>query len=215
MSINRLSTLGAGRRGFTIIELIVFIVIVAVALVGVLSVLNLTSQHNADPIITKQMQAIAETYLEEVSSMPFTYCDPSDPNVYTATSTVYTAANAGLNGSSCSTAANVENVGAMGPKNGETRASTTAPFNNVMDYGPSFPSTGTSVAQTLTGTTYVGHNNNPYYVAVTIATDGALGPGALPVPAAAALHIQVVVTNGNNSLTLDGYRTRYAPNAVP
>jgi MSHA pilin protein MshD len=195
MSINRQSTSRAGRRGFTILELIVFIVIVAVALVGVLSVLNLTAQHNADPIIIKQMQAIAETYLEEVSSMPFTYCDPADANVFTATST-----------GGCATATNAENVAAMGPKNGETRGVPPS-FNNVMDYGPSFVS---NPASDINGSrSYGGYN-----VKVTVAVDGNLGPSGLQTPAAATLHITVFVTSGNNSLTLEGYRTRYAPNAV-
>ena len=60
------------QRGITLIELIVFIVIVSVALVGVLSVLNVTARSGADPMIRKQMLAIAEALLEEVQSKPYT-----------------------------------------------------------------------------------------------------------------------------------------------
>ena len=57
----------AGRLGFSLVEVIVFIMIVSVALVGVLSVMNLTTQRSADPLIRKQAIAVAESMLEEVS----------------------------------------------------------------------------------------------------------------------------------------------------
>ena len=57
----------AGRRGFSLVEVIVFIMIVSIALVGVLSVMNLTTQRSADPLIRKQAIAVAESMLEEVS----------------------------------------------------------------------------------------------------------------------------------------------------
>lgn len=57
----------AKLRGFSLIEVIVFILIVSVALAGVLSVMNLTTQHSADPLVRKQAIAVAESMLEEVS----------------------------------------------------------------------------------------------------------------------------------------------------
>ena len=60
------------QRGVTLIELIVFIVIVSVGLVGILSVLNLTTRSSADPLIRKQMLAIAEGLLDEVAAQPLT-----------------------------------------------------------------------------------------------------------------------------------------------
>lgn len=65
----------AGLRGFSLIEAIVFIIIVSVALAGVLSVMNLTTQHSADPLIRKQAIAVAESMLEEVSLHD--YANPS------------------------------------------------------------------------------------------------------------------------------------------
>jgi MSHA pilin protein MshD len=56
----------AVQRGFTLVELIVFIVIVSVAVAGVLAVMNLTTQKSADPMIRKQALAIAEGMLEEI-----------------------------------------------------------------------------------------------------------------------------------------------------
>ena len=57
----------AGVLGFSLVEVIVFIMIVSVALVGVLSVMNLTTQRSADPLIRKQAIAVAESMLEEFS----------------------------------------------------------------------------------------------------------------------------------------------------
>jgi len=58
-------------RGTSLIELIIFIVIVSVALAGVLSVLNITVLHSADPIEPKQSLAIAEAMMEEVLNKNF------------------------------------------------------------------------------------------------------------------------------------------------
>ena len=58
-------------RGFSLVEVIVFIVIVSVALVGVLSVMNQTTSRSADPLIRKQSIAVAESMLEEVSLHDF------------------------------------------------------------------------------------------------------------------------------------------------
>ncbi len=66
------------QHGISLIELIMFIVIVSVALAGILLVMNVTTKGSADPLIHKQALAIAESLLEEVELMPFTYCDPDD-----------------------------------------------------------------------------------------------------------------------------------------
>ncbi len=106
------------QRGLTLIELIMFIVIVGVALAGVLTVLNHTTRHSADPMVRKQALAIAEALLEEVMLQPFTWCDPDDPNAPTAT---------GYAG--CTVAEN--NLAA---ETGEGRGATVTPFDNVNDY---------------------------------------------------------------------------------
>ncbi len=59
-------------RGFSLLELIVFIIIVSVALAGVLAVMNLTTRHSADPLIRKQEIAVAESLLEEIAAQNFT-----------------------------------------------------------------------------------------------------------------------------------------------
>jgi len=59
-------------RGFTLIELIVAMVVISVALVGVMSVINLTVLHSADPVLRQQSIAIAESYMEEISLKNYT-----------------------------------------------------------------------------------------------------------------------------------------------
>jgi len=71
MSMNKPS-----QRGFTLIELIIFIVIVAVGLAGILLVMNTTVKSSADPMVRKQAIALAESVLEEV--MQKAYTDPDN-----------------------------------------------------------------------------------------------------------------------------------------
>ncbi|MDD1622155.1 MAG: prepilin-type N-terminal cleavage/methylation domain-containing protein [Methylococcaceae bacterium] len=54
------------QAGVTLVELVLTIVIISIALVGVLSVINLTVSHSADPVVQHQAIAIAESYLEEI-----------------------------------------------------------------------------------------------------------------------------------------------------
>ena len=53
------------QRGFTLIELIIFIVVVGAALAGVLTVMNQVVQKSADPFLTKQAAALADSVLEK------------------------------------------------------------------------------------------------------------------------------------------------------
>jgi MSHA pilin protein MshD len=58
--------------GISLVELVIFIVVVGVAVAGVLSVMNITTRHSADPMVQKQALAIAESMLEEVALQNFT-----------------------------------------------------------------------------------------------------------------------------------------------
>jgi MSHA pilin protein MshD len=68
-----MSASGAQRRraGFTIIELIVFIVIVSIALAAVMRTLSNTAGVSADPIAPKQAMLVAESMLEEILLKPY------------------------------------------------------------------------------------------------------------------------------------------------
>lgn len=179
----------ARRRGFTLIELVAFIAIVGIAVAGVLLAYDRATAGSADPVIRKQALAIAESMLEEIQQMPFTYCDPDDPAVSTANSSA-----------DCATPE------AIGPEAGESRYSSTTPFDNVNDYnGYNTAAETPSGIKDITGAPVTGLSS--YDVSVTIAS--ATLPG---VAAGAALLISVTVTGPSNvSVTLDGYRTRYAP----
>ena len=54
------------HQGFTLIELIIFIVVVSAGLAGILSVMNTVVRSSADPMVRKQTIAIAESLLEEI-----------------------------------------------------------------------------------------------------------------------------------------------------
>ena len=59
------------QRGLTLVELVVFIVIISVALTGVLLTFNTVVRSSADPLVSRQLQAIAEAMLEEVLLQDF------------------------------------------------------------------------------------------------------------------------------------------------
>jgi MSHA pilin protein MshD len=173
------------QRGLTLVELVMFIVIVSVGIAGILAVLNLTARRSADPVVPKQALSIAEALLEEVQLAPFTYCDPDDANAATAASA-----------DDCAT----QKEGA-GPETDDAR-----PFDNVNDYD-GFTMAG--ITDLATGTPVAGLE--AYSTAVTV-TPAALGA----VSATEALLIRVTVTGpGNTQVVLEGYRSRYAPNATP
>ena len=80
------------ERGLTLIEIIVFIVVVGIALTAILLVMNGSAARSSDPLVRKQALAIAEGLLEEVQSMPFTYCDADDAHVASAEQATVNAA---------------------------------------------------------------------------------------------------------------------------
>ncbi len=66
------------QQGFTLVELIIFIVVVGAGLAGILSVMNQVVRHSADPMLTKQAVALADSVLEEV--LQKAYDDPDGSN---------------------------------------------------------------------------------------------------------------------------------------
>lgn len=181
------------QRGLTLIELIVFIVIVGVALAGILTVFNVTTKSSTDPMIRKQMLAIAEALLEEVQLQPFTWCDPDDPLAATAADS--TGCTGGTGG------ANDESKLPLGPEAGETRGSATTSFDNVNDYNGL-----AGITTSITG----GAMPSGYSAAISVAQNALNG-----IAAADSLRITVTVTRGADSLALEGYRTRHSPNLLP
>lgn len=188
-SIARMPALHPGprSRGLTLIELLLFVVVVGIALGALLGVFATATKSSADPMIRRQQLAIAESLLREVELMPFTWCDPSDANVETATSAA-----------GCASLPE-----GMGPEAGQTRY-TTPYFNNVNDYAGFAMNSG---ILDNTGTAIAGLGGYKASVDVSaVALDN--------VAAGDALKITVTVTAPDNStISLQGWRTRYAPNA--
>ena len=176
------------HHGLSLIELLIFIVVVGVAVTGVLSVFSLNARASVDPAIRKQAMAIAESLLDEVLSKSYTYCDPDDANADTA-----------ISAAGCATMAET----AMGPEAGETRYSNVTPFDNVNDYN------GFSMnpINDITNTAVVGLGL--YTATVQVQAAGAFNG----IPAGETLLVTVtVIAPSNQTLSLSGYRTRYAPN---
>jgi len=181
--------------GLSLVELIVFIVVVGTAVAGVLAALNVATRGSADPMIQKQALAIAEAVLEEAQLMPFTYCDPDDANAATA-----------VNQAACATPEVTSPPASNGPEGGETRLGGITPFDNVNDYN-NFTMAGGIVD--IAGNAVPGLAG--YTASVTVLEQGLGG-----IAGNEALLLTVTVTGpGNVSVVLHGYRTRYAPNALP
>lgn len=83
------SCLLTSERGFTLIELIVFIVIISAALAGILLVMNQVTGHSSDPLILKQEIAVAESMLEEIELQDFIAASANSPVTTANRSTAY------------------------------------------------------------------------------------------------------------------------------
>jgi MSHA pilin protein MshD len=192
------------ERGVSLIELIIFIVVVGVAVVGVLAAINVGTRSSADPMVQKQALAAAEALLEEVQLQAFTICDPDDPAAAEATGPGdCTGGAAGPND---------ETNLPLGPETGETRqiVGTATPFDHVSDYN-NFDSNTVGGIRDVSGALIPALAGYRARITVT--------PQAISaIPAAQAVLIQVTVDGPQGTdlfVVLDGYRVRYAPNAVP
>lgn len=193
---------GIAQRGVTLVELVVFIVVVSVGVVGLLSAIGSTVRHSADPMARKQALVIAESLLREIEQQPFTYCDPQDENVLTATSAA-----------GCFSPTNDQNkAGAALPAvaspaptpASETRGSNTDPYDNVADYAGYQAS-----ADVITGNAELAD----YTASVTISRVGGIGAFATVPHLDAVLKIDVRVSGRGEDVLLTGHRIRHAPNS--
>jgi MSHA pilin protein MshD len=180
------------HRGVTLVELVMFIVLMGIAFGALMLALSQLTRTSADPLASKQSLAIAEALLDEIELMPFTYCDPDDANASTATSTA-----------GCATL-----VESSGPETGESRGSTTTPFDNVNDYH------GYQMLSGILDASGAAVSGLTQYK-VTNVTVSAADLGTITAASGNALRISVTVQAPDSStLTLEGYRARYAPNTA-
>ncbi|WP_127999460.1 type IV pilus modification PilV family protein [Piscinibacter defluvii] len=176
----------ARARGLSLVELIIFIVVVGAALAGTLRVFTQSTAASADPLLRRQALAIAESLLEEIELMPLTFCDADDANLETTTSSA-----------GCASLPD-----AIGPEAGEGRFATPQ-FDHVDDYH------GYTMNGIVDITGAAVNGLGAYRASVGVA---AAALGSVSAASGDALRITVTVTGpANTSVSLDGYRTRHAP----
>lgn len=186
-------------RGMSLIEVVIFIVVLGIGLLGIMALYSQLAISSVDPVVRKQALNLATSMMEEIQLRAFTYCDPDDPNVHDAASTA-----------GCTSGAYAEAVGpdTLPASAVETRYAEPR-FDNVNDYH-GFAMAGAAI-RSLDGTVIAGLAD--YAVSVSVAE---IAPGELPSVAAPAdaLRITVTATGPTGvSVSLQGYRLRYAPNA--
>lgn len=191
------------QTGLSLIELLMFIVVVSVGLAGILLVMDVTTRNSADPMIRKQALAIAESLMEEVQLMPFTYCDPDDVQVENATAS---------DAVQCPAAGGGGGPEIMGPEPvaaGSEGRYASPQFDNVNDYHNFTMNAGNGGIRDVNFTQIATLNGYSALITMT-------APGLGGIAANETLLIKVTVTGPDNvPITLEGVRTRYAPKSPP
>ncbi|TAL24888.1 MAG: type II secretion system protein [Aquabacterium sp.] len=189
-------------RGFTLMELLLIIIVLGIAAGSVMNVATRSGTISAEMLREQQMLAVASSLLDEVNSMPFTYCDPDDANAPTAPSPA---------------GCGVPEV--LGPEGGETRLVGGTPrFDNVTDYnGYVMPGPGCTSLCDITGAPLSvanGGNMAACTAAVAVTPTGVGGTAALDAggwPQSVRVRVTVACP-GLASIALESFRLRYAPN---
>lgn len=181
----------ARAQGFTLIDVLVLITLVGLVAGAMTLVFTGMAKHSAEVMRTRQAISVAQALLNEIRLMPFTTFD-----LKTAGATAV--------------------LEAVGPELGEVRYHTAATnldtrFDNPNDYnGLAQPGPGCAGICDIQGTVLnpPGSALNGCSSNVTVAPQAMTG-----IPNADALLISVTVSClGIDPITLQGIRTRYAPN---
>jgi MSHA pilin protein MshD len=181
----------------SLIEVVVFIVVLGIGIAGTITLFNQVTKASVDPMVRKQALAIATSLLEEIELRAFTYCDPDDPNVTTA---------GGVGGCTAGYAETNFGPDTVPASVAETRYADPR-FDNVNDYH-GFSMSGANI-KGADGSTVSGLGD--YSVSVTVANAGAdftFATEEVLLITVAATH-----TTTNTTVSLQGYRFRYAPNS--
>lgn len=185
------------HSGVSLLEVVIFIIVLGIGFAGLVILYNQTTRSSVDPVVRKQVLAIATSLMEEIQLRGFTFCDPDDTNVYSATASTVAAG-------ACATKAEAP---PFGPDATPVNEATRDKYDNVNDYHGLQMLSGIT---DITGTTVPGLTD--YQVTgVSVTTAGSAFSLANDED---ALLIGVTVTGpGGINLTLQGYRFRYAPNS--
>jgi len=200
------------QRGVSLIELIMFIMIISVAVAGLMLMVNNSAGHSADTLLRKRALAVAESLLEEVESMPFTYCDPNDSYAASATGAVL-----GAQGVGCSLSKYIITSTPTAAQ-GFTRYGSSY-FNNVVDYNGFVMNSGSSGILDISSSVIAnnfGSDTLYGFSAIISAVPLALGSIAATdsngAPQSLLVTVNVTWPSSASGVVLQGYRTRYAPN---
>jgi MSHA pilin protein MshD len=174
------------QHGFSLIEIVIFLIISSIALVGVLKVYQLSVSSSADGLTSKIAIEAAYALLEEVEAMPFTFCDTSDPSLVTATSPASCALPQGLT-----------------PAAGKSRGGA-SPFSNVGDFG-GYTQLG---IRDLNGNAILGLENHRISVRLS-------QPSVGGVSSSNVIKIEVEIAGPYSTHSIFGYKFRHSPNATP
>jgi len=195
-----------GSSGFTLIDVLLVIVLLGLVSAALMTLSGRLAIQSAETMKVRQALAVAQALLEEVRSMPFTYCDQNDGNAALATS-------ATVGGAGCTAT-----VDLMGPEPGESRYNAWPNrFDGVSDYHlfamPAGPCAGLcDIAGNLingAGSPLAGCS-----ASVALAAQALPGIAALDVngrPQALLISVTVACP-GITPLLLQGIRVRHAPN---
>ncbi len=188
--------------GMSLLEVVIFIVIVGLVLAGMMFVFSASTRASVDPMIRKQALAIGSSLLEEIELRAFTFCDPDDSNVYTATGPPPTG---------CTT---VEGIGPETTGGTETRY-VDPRFDNVNDYNGFQMGSGATDPSIRTAANSQIDALSDFRVDVTVAPIAAGELGADVATTSEALLITVTTRHvpTGTTVALQGYRLRYAPNS--
>lgn len=194
------------RRGFTLIDLVVIITLLG-TLAGSMTVLfGRLAERSASALRTREATTLAESLLNEVRAMPFTFCDPQD-----ARATLAQGAFTG--GAGCASV-----VDAMGAEAGESRYNAANRFDGVSDYqGFTMPGPGCA--------TLCDRNGAPLALNGALAAcTAAVTMNAVALPGIAALDangrpqaLRIVVRlscPGLADTVAEGVRVRHAPRSI-
>lgn len=113
---------GRVAHGFTLIDLVAMITLAGIVSGGMSLLFTRLVAQSAAALQAHQAQRVVQALLEEVKSMPFTYCDPQDARAALATG-------AFLGPGGCATS-----VDGLGPEPGESRYAAANRFDGVSDY---------------------------------------------------------------------------------
>ncbi len=201
-STNPKRSVRRSEQGFTLIDVLMLIVLIGVVAGSMTVMFARMSSQSAEALRSRQALSVAQTLINEVRMMPFTYCDAP-----------LTAASA----AACAAA-----VDQLGPEAGEVRyhliGNTAVRYDGVSDYaGLMQPGPGCTGICDLQGNVL----NPPGSVLSSCTATIAMGPQAMISIAATdvsgrpqALLISVTVRcPGLSDVVLQGIRTRHAPNS--